>query len=56
MAGLYLKGVFNNHGLPIDIVSDRGTQFVSKFSRRLLELPVDIKGNRSKAESDGQTE
>jgi Integrase zinc binding domain/RNase H-like domain found in reverse transcriptase/Chromo (CHRromatin Organisation MOdifier) domain/Integrase core domain len=57
-ADLYLKWVFKNHGLPIDIVSDRGTQFVSKFSRRLLEL-LDIKGNRSTAyhpESDGQTE
>jgi len=57
-ADLYLRGVFKNHGLPIDIVSDRGTQFVSKFSRRLLEL-LDIKGNRSTAyhpESDGQTE
>jgi hypothetical protein len=57
-AGLYLKGIFRIHGLPDDIVSDRGTQFVSKFSRRLLEL-LDVKGNRSTAyhpESDGQTE
>jgi len=55
---LYLKNVFRNHGLPSDIVSDHGTQFVSKFTRRLLEL-LDIKGNRSMAyypESDGQTE
>jgi len=57
-AGLYLKYVFKNHGLPDDIVSDRGTQFVSKFTRRLLEL-LEVKGNRSTAyhpESDGQTE
>ena len=57
-ADLYLRNVFKNHGLPNDIVSDRGTQFVSKFSRCLLEL-LDIQGNRSTAyhpESDGQTE
>lgn len=56
---LYLGNVFKHHGLPDDIVLDRGTQFVSKFTRRLLEL-LDIKGNRSTAshhpESDGQTE
>ena len=58
MAELYLRNVFKNHGLPKDIVSDRGTQFVSKFTRRLLEL-LDVKGNRSTAyhpESDGQAE
>ena len=57
-ADLYLRNVFKNHGLPSNVVSDRGTQFVSKFSRRLLDL-LDIQGNRSTAyhlESDGQTE
>jgi transposase InsO family protein len=57
-ADLYLRHVFKNHGLPKDIVFDRGTQFVSKFTRRLLEL-LDVKGNRSTAyhpESDGQIE
>ena len=57
-AELYLKHVFKNHGLPDDIVSDRGTQFVSKFTRQLLEL-LEVKGNRSTAyhpESDGQME
>ena len=57
-AGLYLKHVFRSHGLPDDIVSDRGTQFVSKFTRRLLEL-LEVTGNRSTAyhpQSDGQTE
>ena len=57
-AELYLKYVFKNHGLPDDIVSDRGTQFVSKFTRRLLEL-LEVKGNRSTVyhpESDGQME
>ena len=57
-ADLYLRHVFKNHGLPNDIVSDHGTQFVSKFSRRLLEL-LDIQGNRSTVyhpETDEQTE
>jgi transposase InsO family protein len=54
----YLQNVFKNHSVPQDIVADGGTQFVSKFTRRLLEL-LDVKGNRRKAyhpESDGQTE
>src|SRR5271167_1048341 len=57
-AQLYLRHVFKHHGLPDDIVSDRGTQFLSKFTLRLLQL-CDIKGNRSTAyhpQSDGQTE
>jgi len=57
-ADLYLKNIFTSHGLPEDIVSDRGSQFVSTFTRRLLEL-VEVKGNRSTAhhlQSDGQTE
>jgi hypothetical protein len=55
---LYLKYVFKNHGLPNNIVSDCGTQFVSKFTRRLLKL-LDVKGNRSTAyyaQSDEQME
>jgi hypothetical protein len=57
-AELYLKQVFQLHGLPGDIVSDRGAQFTSKFTRRLLEL-LDIRGNKSTShhpQSDGQTE
>jgi hypothetical protein len=57
-ADLYVRNVFKIHSLPDDIVSDRGTKFVSKFSRRLLEL-LDVKGNRSTAyhpESDGKRE
>lgn len=57
-AQLYLRNVFKDHGLPVDIVSDRGQQFTSRFTRRLLEL-CEIKGNRSTAyhpQSDGQTE
>ena len=57
-AQLYLQHMFKNHGLPGNIVSDRGTQFTSKFTRRLLEL-CEIKSNKSTAfhpQSDGQTE
>ena len=57
-ADLYLRHIFKHHGLPGNIVSDRGQQFVSKFTRALLEQ-CDIRGNRSTAfhpESDGQTE
>ena len=57
-ADLYLKHIFKSHGLPADIVSHQGSQFVSTFIRRLLDL-VEVKGNRSTAyhpQSDGQTE
>ena len=57
-AELYLRYVFKHHGLPTDIVSDRGTQFVSRFSQRLYDL-CKIKHNKSTAyhpQSDGQTE
>jgi hypothetical protein len=57
-ANLYLRHVFKNHGLPTDIVSDRGTQFTSRFSSALLEL-CGVKSNKSTAfhpQSDGQTE
>jgi hypothetical protein len=57
-AKLYLNNVFKLHGLPGDIVSDRGQQFTSRFTRRLLDL-CDVKGNHSTAyhpQSDGQTE
>ena len=57
-ASLYLQNVFRLHGLPNDIVSDRGQQFTSRFTRRLLEL-CEIKNNYSTAyhpQSDGQTE
>jgi hypothetical protein len=57
-AKLYLQNVFRLHGLPSDIVSDRGTQFTSKFTKHLLQL-CDIKSNLSTSfhpQSDGQTE
>src|SRR5438046_6161613 len=57
-AQLYLQHMFKNHGLLGNIVSDRGTQFTSKFTRRLLEL-CEIKSNKSTAfhpQWDGQTE
>ncbi|HXN89892.1 MAG TPA: RNase H-like domain-containing protein, partial [Candidatus Sulfotelmatobacter sp.] len=45
-AHLYLRHVFKHHGLPLDIVSDRGPQFTSRLMSTLLEL-CDIKGNKS---------
>ena len=43
-ARLFLDMVYRYHGLPNDIVSNRGTQFVSKFWRSLFEiLNINIK-------------
>jgi hypothetical protein len=58
LARLYLKHVFAKHGVPHDIVSDRGKLFVSKFWSSLCKL-LGIKSNLSTAyhpETDGQTE
>ena len=57
-AQLYYRHVWKHHGLPVDTVSDRGSQFVSHFTQHLLKR-LDIQGNRSTAyhpQLDGQTE
>ena len=57
-AELFLKHVFSKHGLPTDIISDRGKLFVSKFWTSLCKL-LDVRCNLSTAyhpETDGQTE
>jgi len=38
IARLFLHNIFHLHGLPDSIVSDRGTQFVSQFTRSLTDL------------------
>ena len=43
---LYLRHVFKHHDLLTDIVSDRGPQFIFKFTTKLLEL-LDVKENKS---------
>jgi hypothetical protein len=43
-AKLFLNNIYRYHGLPDDIISDRGPQFISRFWRSLFEiLKVDIK-------------
>ena len=57
-AKLFLENIYCIHGLPIDIVSDRGTQFISNFRRRLFQL-LGVKINLSTAyhpQTNGQTE
>jgi hypothetical protein len=57
-AQLILDGIVRLHGLPEEIMSDRGPQFASKFWRRLFELlGVDIWLSLAfHPETDGQTE
>ena len=57
-ADIIMKEVFRLHGLPNDIISDRGPQFISKFWKHLLEmLKVSCKLSSSyHPQSDGQTE
>ena len=58
LALLLLKYVFRLHGLPLDIVSDRGSTFTSHFFRELTRL-CKIRQKLSTAyhpQTDGQTE
>ncbi len=57
-ARLFLDNVYRYHGLPNDIISDRGPQFVSKFWKSLFAiLKVDIKlSSAFHPQTDGQTE
>ena len=58
LADLYIANIFKHHGLPDDIISDRGPLFRSKFWRSLLEK-LKVKPKLSSAfhpQTDGQTE
>ena len=58
LATLYRDNVFKHHGLPEDIVSDRGPQFTSKFWKSLWKI-LGVKLSLSTSfhpQTDGQTE
>ena len=61
-ARLFIDNVYKYHGLPDDIISDRGTQFTSKFWQSLFKiLQVEIKVSsayhpQTDGQIDGQTE
>jgi transposase InsO family protein len=58
LADAFLHHVFSKHGLPDDIVSDRGSKFVSKFWKALCDrLSIERKVSTAyHPETDGQTE
>ena len=58
LALLYFNNIFKLHGLPHEIISDRGPVFVSKFWTELLKV-LGTKAKHSSAfhpQTDGQTE
>jgi len=58
LASVFLQNIVRLHGLPKEIISDRGSVFTSKFWQQLLSQ-LQIKSNLSTAfhpQSDGQTE
>ena len=58
VARLFQDYILRHHGLPEEIISDHGTQFVSQFMRELNKL-LGIKTAASTAyhpQTDGQTE
>ncbi|MBW0461637.1 hypothetical protein O181_001352 [Austropuccinia psidii MF-1] len=57
LAHLFIKNIFSKHGLPLSIVSDRGSLFVSSFWTNLCQQ-LKISRDLSAAyhpETDGQT-
>jgi hypothetical protein len=58
LANLYLIHIFSKHGIPTDIVSDRGSLFTSSFIRSLADrLQMRLKFSTAyHPETDGQTE
>jgi RNase H-like domain found in reverse transcriptase/Reverse transcriptase (RNA-dependent DNA polymerase)/Integrase zinc binding domain/Chromo (CHRromatin Organisation MOdifier) domain/Retroviral aspartyl protease len=55
---LFFEKVFSAHGLPEDVVSDRGTTFTAKFTKSIFKA-LSIEQNLSTAfhpRTDGQTE
>ena len=58
LARLYLNNIWRYHGLPQTVISDRGSEFTSRFWKSLTKL-LHIEHNFSTAyhpQSDGQTE
>ena len=58
VARLFLENVWQHHGLPDEIISNRGSAFVSKFSKALATL-LGVRLTPSTAhhpQTDGQTE
>ena len=57
-SALFLREIFRLHGLPDNIISDCGPQFIAGFWKRLLELlHIDTSlSSRHHPESNGQTE
>ena len=58
VAVLFQDNIFRDHGIPWKVISDRGTQFISKFMDDLYGM-LGIKANWSTAyhpQTDGQTE
>ena len=58
VAKLFFDKIFKHHGIPDSLVSDRGTQFTSRFSKALCALiGIDQKLSTSfHPQTDGQTE
>jgi len=57
-AELFIQHVFCNHGLPLEVISDRGPQFAGKYNQALSDR-LRISWNMSTAihpQPDGQTE
>ena len=57
IAKLFINNIYKYHGLPDDIISDRGTQFMSKFWQSLFKvLQVEINlSSTYHPQTDGQT-
>ena len=58
LADIYIKDEFKLHGIPRQVISDRGPQFAAKYMRHLLQS-LHVESSLSTAYhpcTDGQTE
>lgn len=58
IAQTFVEHVLNSHGMPLQITTDRGTEFTNAFSKSICEL-VGTKHTKSTSyhpRTDGQTE
>lgn len=57
-ADLFVQHIFCNHGLPLEIISDRGLQFSSKYAQALADrMSINYKMSTAfHPQTDGQTE
>ena len=56
IARAFVEHVWNSHGMPLQITTDRGTEFTNAFSKSLCNITRHTKSTSYHPQTDGQTE